>query len=208
MSKYFDKTKFFGDWQGMTDELKVIFRLLQAEEVVKYIPSNAQFVTVVVAALVVDPEQLKTFKQPMRPSFIAGQNGIADEVDIGYLYHDGVNLVLVTPEKQVFNIPLNQISDVSTRLLPHGDWALVITIPTGVYIIGQFIQVEKPKGSTFRTFDKVVFNDPAMGWYKELVKLGVVPQKRQRQWNFYNLVISVVVIVGVAVFLWFELFKK
>jgi hypothetical protein len=207
MSKNFDKTKFFGDWSGMKDEIKLIVRLGQADEALKHVPSNAQFVSVVVGAKVTDPTQLGTFKQPMRPDFIAGQHGISDRVDVGYLCHDGTNLRFLSPEKEIFSMPLSDIRDVTLRLLGSDDWGLIITFSGATYIFGQFAKILLIQGSAWHTLH-TVFNDPTGGWYKELDKLGAVPKKRKKQWSISNLIILAVVVLGLAITIWFIFVKK
>lgn len=177
------------------NELPEVMQMTKAEDVAKYIPPGAEYVTVASTCPVTDVKALKrsshfsfdgvTLLQALGPK------------SVGYLFHDNANLYFKTSTATVFQMALNQISNVEPLNGDHGK--LIITSANGTYLVGQFVAVQIAPGTTYKTWSGASFGDYA--WHKELARLGVVTQSQQNSIKHSRVIFGIIWSVGLVIVL-------
>ena len=150
-------TKIFG-------QIKEVQQLREVDQVIKSIPPDTKFVTIITAIPVADPSSLK---ERVMPS--------SKNATIGYLSHNGVSLTLSNETGIIFSVPLSQIVNV-TPFVVQGNY-FFITLQTGGWYLGQAVGVKRDEHTGYRTFDSASGpTDASGGWLREFSNFGVASQ--------------------------------
>lgn len=115
---------------------------------------------------------------------------------VGYLSHNGANLLFQTKDKTVFDLPFNEI-----KVEAHG-LGLLVKTSTSSYIVGNFMAVNEQLSP-----DKKMdynFGSESTIWMRELGDLGVVDKvawekSRNKSKRFVILWFAMVILLSIVV---------
>lgn len=183
------------DFAQLSKQIQETKLLADNSTIAHTLSTGTQFATIAFCCEVIGPLKEKMDISPVGRATSWSWEGIdEDNIQVGYLSHNGTNLRFQTKDKTVIDLPFSEV-----RVEAHG-LGLLVKTPDVSYVIGNFMAINEQLSP-----DKKMnynFGSESTIWMRELGDIGVIDKvawekSRSKSKQFVIIWFAVIIIISI-----------